>query len=78
LPSAYLAWESETLPLRLDEAVDRLFALADGNITIDRLTARGPWRLTAMLDDRWLVLLGARDAGGAWTLVHLVHGLPPG
>lgn len=75
---AYRVWESDAWNLRLEEAVDRMLALPDAALELRLIGPYGPWRLSATILHRRVVLIGSRDATGAWTVVHLVQTLPAG
>lgn len=75
---AYRVWESDTWDLRLEEAVDRMLALPDAAVDLRSMGPYGPWRLSATILGRRAILVGSRDASGAWTVVHLIQTLPAG
>ncbi len=76
--AARLAWEFQPLSGLLEDVVDRLLALPDAQVGLVQIPGTSLWQLLGRLDTIALVLVGRRDASGAWLTVEVVHAHEPG
>lgn len=74
LPGAYRSWERFTMPGRIEDVIDAVFALPDPSVRYYRVASMADlWCLEGIVAG-WLVrIFGSRDERGRWSCVREVQ-----